>query len=106
MAKVLTFTFNNDTKALRIFDAFCENHKYEDNKLKNENPEFDDELPESETNPLYVNIETKKDFIQRLTMKWWKRSAIKGEVDKGLATSQQTITDEIESIVITTGAQQ
>jgi hypothetical protein len=82
MAKTLTFTFTNDTKALRIFNAFCAFHKYEDNKLEDE---------------------TKGEFIRRLTLKWWKRGAIKGEVDQSFQSIQQTITEEIEAIEATTG---
>lgn len=72
MAKSITFTIAVDAEALRIRDKTCANNKYEKNKLQNPNPAFNDQIPEDpDTNPMFINIETKNEFFRRITINWW-----------------------------------
>ena len=72
MAKSITFTIANDLEALRIRDKVCLYNKYEDNKLKDPNLDYDDLLEEDPiTNPMFINIETKNEFFRRVTINLW-----------------------------------
>lgn len=102
MAKSFTFTFDNDAEALQLRDALCIKWQYENNKLKDDNPAYDDQIPEDpETNPQYINIETKGAFIRRITLNWWFDEATQGEV----RAQFQTIQSGYRSISATTSEQ-
>ncbi len=80
MSKSITFTIVNDADALRILNGVCDNNRYGSNKLKDSNPSFDDQLPEHpQSNPMYINIETKQEFFRRMTLNWWAGSTAQAE---------------------------
>lgn len=77
MAQSVTITIQDDAKAVLLLDAFCIRYGYRDTI---DNPAFDDEQPvDPETNPLTIaNPETKKQFLKRWTIRWWREVAVAG----------------------------
>ena len=72
MAKEMTFRIEDDAVALRIRDKVDANQGYEKNRFQDPNPAFNSEVPEDpDTNPRYINIESKGDFFRRVTINWW-----------------------------------
>jgi len=92
MAQSITITIQNDTKAVLLLDAFCSRFGY---KATIDNPSFDDQLPvDPTTNPLTIpNPESKKAFLKRLTIIWWRETAIHGQAKVDRATLEASFND-------------
>ena len=56
MAQSITITINDDIKAQKLLDYFCLRFGYDEG-----------------------GAETKKDFVKRLTIEWWRNEAIQGK---------------------------
>lgn len=78
MAQSVTITIQNDAKAITLLDYFCKAHGYPSIVS---NPAFDDEQPvDPQTNPLTIpNPETKKQFLKRYTIQWWRNEGERGQ---------------------------
>lgn len=77
MPQSITITIQDDAKAILLLDAFCIRFSYQSDIP---NPLFDDQLPiDPIENPLTIpNPETKKNFVKRLTIEWWRGEAAHG----------------------------
>ena len=77
MAQSITITIQDDAKAAILLKYACMRYGYKDTV---NNPDFDAELPEDpQTNPSTIpNPETKKMFVKRWTIRWWREVAIAG----------------------------
>ncbi len=99
MAQSITITIQNDVKATLLLDYFCRRYGYKSdipNPNFNDitdipNPAYDDQLPiDPITNPFTIpnpdfddtitipNSETKKMFVKRFTIRWWREVAAAG----------------------------
>jgi transaldolase len=77
MAKTISFTIKNDTKAAKFLDYFCLRYGYRDQV---ENPDFDSTIEEDPTtNPSMIdNPITKAEFLRTKTIDWWRGEAYAG----------------------------
>jgi hypothetical protein len=77
MAQSITITIQDDAKAIKLLNYFCKRFGYQDTIA---NPDFNSELAEDPvTNPTTIdNPESKKDYLKRYTIRWWREEAKHG----------------------------
>jgi hypothetical protein len=99
MAQSITITIQDDAKAILLLNYFSKRYGYKDDIPNPDfddiaevpNPAYNDQIPiDPITNPFVIpnpdfddnvtipNPETKKMFLKRFTIRWWREAAVAG----------------------------